>query len=111
LEMPPTLFADMGGALMASEAVVQAAMHRREPYAGTGESHPQGVLIEVALSEAARWLALPRSWGITLPTGSVGGAHAGYRVYPCKDGRIAVAALEPHFAAALCDIAHAPEGN
>jgi crotonobetainyl-CoA:carnitine CoA-transferase CaiB-like acyl-CoA transferase len=32
----------------------------------------------------------------------VGGAHAGYRVYPCRDGRVAVAALEPHFAAALC---------
>ncbi|MEO5671335.1 MAG: CoA transferase, partial [Ramlibacter sp.] len=31
-----------------------------------------------------------------------GGAHAGYRVYPCKDGRVAVAALEPHFAAGLC---------
>jgi alpha-methylacyl-CoA racemase len=32
----------------------------------------------------------------------VGGAHAGYRVYTCKNGRVAVAALEPHFAAALC---------
>ncbi|MDP3172394.1 MAG: CoA transferase, partial [Polaromonas sp.] len=32
----------------------------------------------------------------------VGGGHAGYRVYPCKDGRVAVAALEPHFAASLC---------
>jgi crotonobetainyl-CoA:carnitine CoA-transferase CaiB-like acyl-CoA transferase len=45
---------------------------------------------------------LPRRWGLTQATGSVGGAHAGYRVYPCKDGRVAVAALEPHFAAALC---------
>jgi crotonobetainyl-CoA:carnitine CoA-transferase CaiB-like acyl-CoA transferase len=35
----------------------------------------------------------------------VGGAHAGYRVYSCKDGRVAVAALEPHFAAALCGAA------
>jgi crotonobetainyl-CoA:carnitine CoA-transferase CaiB-like acyl-CoA transferase len=35
----------------------------------------------------------------------VGGAHAGYRVYPCKNGRVAVAALEPHFAAALCAVA------
>ena len=45
---------------------------------------------------------------LTLPDGSVGGAHAGYRVYPCKDGRVAVAALEPHFAAALCDAAQVP---
>ena len=39
---------------------------------------------------------------LTQPTGFVGGAHAGYGVYACKDGRVAVAALEPHFAAALC---------
>jgi crotonobetainyl-CoA:carnitine CoA-transferase CaiB-like acyl-CoA transferase len=32
----------------------------------------------------------------------VGGGHAGYRVYACKNGRVAVAALEPHFAKALC---------
>ena len=50
---------------------------------------------EVALSDAAAYLALPRTWGLTSPQGSVGGAHAGYRVYPCKDGRVAVAALEP----------------
>ncbi len=31
----------------------------------------------------------------------MGGGHAGYRVYPCQDGRVALAALEPHFAAAL----------
>jgi crotonobetainyl-CoA:carnitine CoA-transferase CaiB-like acyl-CoA transferase len=66
------------------------------------------VFQEVALSDAAAWLALPRSWGLTQPTGAVGGAHAGYRVYPCKDGRVAVAALEPHFAAALCTAAGLP---
>jgi alpha-methylacyl-CoA racemase len=102
LELPATLYADMAGSLMASEAVLQAAMRRREPYAGTGDNHPQGVLLEVALSEAAGYLALPRQWGLTQPSGSVGGAHAGYRVYACKDGRVAVAALEPHFAASLC---------
>lgn len=102
LELPATLYADMGGSLMASEAVLQAALRRREPYAGTGEPHPQGSFFEVALSDAAGYLALPRRWGLTRPDGSVGGAHAGYRVYPCRDGRVAVAALEPHFAAALC---------
>jgi alpha-methylacyl-CoA racemase len=94
LDLPPTLYADMGGALMASEAILQAALLR--------QSGGKGVFIEVALAEAARWLAAPRRWGLTLPHGMVGGAHAGYRVYPCKDGRVAVAALEPHFAAALC---------
>ena len=95
LELPATLYADMSGSLMASEAVLRAASQER------------GVFIEVALSDAAAYLALPRQWGLTLPSGSVGGAHAGYRIYPCKDGRVAVAALEPHFAAALCAAAGA----
>jgi hypothetical protein len=59
----------------------------------------------VALSDAAAWLALPRHWGMTLPKGAVGGAHAGYKMYACKNGRVAVAALEPHFAKSLCDAA------
>lgn len=100
LELPATLFADMGGALMAADAVLQAVLLQRST--GRGSFH------EVALSDAAAWLALPRSWGLTQPQGAVGGAHAGYRVYPCKDGRVAVAALEPHFAAALCASAGVP---
>ena len=94
LELPATLFADMGGSVMASEAVLQASLRKR--------SGGKGVRIEVALSGAAEYLALPRQWGLTQPTGFVGGAHAGYGVYACRDGRVAVAALEPHFAAALC---------
>jgi len=97
LELPATLYADMGGSLMASEAVLQAVLLGR----GAGAPH-EGVCIEVALSDAADCLALPRQWGLTRPEGWVGGAHAGYQVYECKDGRVAVAALEPHFAAALC---------
>lgn len=93
-DLPPTLYADMGGSLLASEAVLQATVARL--------TKGKGVNLEVALSDAAAYLAQPRNWGLTLPTGAVGGAHAGYRVYPCKDGRVAVAALEPHFAAALC---------
>ena len=102
LELPATLYADMSGSLLATEAVLQAALRKHERYAGTGDPHPEGLYLEVALSDAAAYLALPRRWGLTQPRGSVGGAHAGYRVYPCKDGRVAVAALEPHFAAALC---------
>jgi len=97
MELPATLYADMSGSLMASEAVLQATLMQR-----TSEGNRKGVFIEVALSDAAAYLALPRQWGLTQPEGWVGGAHAGYRVYACKDGRVAVAALEPHFAAALC---------
>ncbi|MFM2049948.1 MAG: hypothetical protein RL682_439 [Pseudomonadota bacterium] len=93
LELPPSLYADMGGSLMASEAVLQARLQQLQK--------GKGVRIEVALSVAAGYLALPRTWGLTQPGAAVGGGHAGYRVYPCKDGRVALAALEPHFAAAL----------
>jgi crotonobetainyl-CoA:carnitine CoA-transferase CaiB-like acyl-CoA transferase len=101
--LPPTLYADMGGALLASEAVLQAVIQAR----ATG----RGVHHEVALNDAAQWLALPRTWGLTVPAGAVGGAHAGYRVYPCADGRVAVAALEPHFAARLCEAAGLPAAD
>ena len=103
LDLPPTLYADMGGSLMASEAVLKVVMAQK--------TKGKGVFIEVALADAAGYLALPRTWGLTRAPGthgkndiggSVGGGHAGYRVYPCKDGRVAVAALEPHFAASLC---------
>ncbi|MDH6594789.1 alpha-methylacyl-CoA racemase [Variovorax sp. TBS-050B] len=104
-ELPPTLYADMGGALLASEAVLQATLHARtSPGAG-------GLYLEVALNASADWLALPRTWGLTRPEGAVGGAHAGYRVYACADGRVAIAALEPHFAARLCEAAGAPSGD
>lgn len=97
LEMPATLYADMGGSLMTTEAVLQATLIQR--------LKGKGSCIEVALSSAAAYLALPRTWGLTQPGAAVGGGHAGYRVYPCQDGRVAVAALEPHFAKALCAVA------
>jgi len=94
LALPPTLYADMAGALMTSEAVLQAVLHQR----GEGA----GVHLEIALSGAAGFLALPRAWGLTQDGADIGGGHAGYRVYACQDGRVALAALEPHFAARLC---------
>ena len=94
LELPATLYADMGGSLMASEAVLQTVLIQLK------SGKPS--YLEVALSQAAGYLALPRVWGLTQPGAAVGGAHAGYRVYPCRDGRVAMAALEPHFAKALC---------
>ena len=97
MDLPPSLFADMGGAVMASEATLKAVITLKTT--GKGTHH------EVALSEAAAWLALPRQLGLTTPDGAVGGAHAGYRVYACKNGRVAVAALEPHFATRLCEAA------
>ena len=97
MDTPPSLYADMGGSLMASEAVLQVQMQRM--------ASGKGAQMEVALSEAAHYLALPRNWGLSTAKGSVGGSHAGYRVYPCKDGRVAFAALEPHFAQRLMQAA------
>ncbi len=101
LDVPASLYADMSGALFATEAVLQALLLRQRP----GRSQGKGVFHEVALSQASAFVALPRTWGLTTSTGEVGGAHAGYKVYPCKNGRVAVAALEPHFAQRLCEAA------
>lgn len=97
LELPATLYADMGGSLMVCEAVLQARLQQLQK--------GRGIRLEVALSEAARYLAFPRTWGLTRPDGAVGGAHAGYQIYQCKDGRVAIAALEPHFARRIADAA------
>jgi alpha-methylacyl-CoA racemase len=97
LDLPATLYADMAGSLMTSEAVLQTRLNQLQK--------GKGMCLEVALSAAAGYLALPRSWGLTLPGSAVGGGHAGYRVYACKDGRVALAALEPHFSKALAEAA------
>jgi crotonobetainyl-CoA:carnitine CoA-transferase CaiB-like acyl-CoA transferase len=97
LNLPATLYADMGGALNAYNAILQAVLLQRQS--------ARGRLFEVALADAAAYLALPHRWGVTLPGTVLGGGHAGYRVYPCQDGRVAMAALEVHFAKSLCDAA------
>ena len=93
-QLPASLFADMGGALMASEAVLQVLMARARSSAGH--------CLDVGLAQAAQWRALPRQWHMTTAQGDVGGAHAGYRMYRCQDGWVALAALEPHFAQRTC---------
>ncbi|MCL5968910.1 MAG: CoA transferase [Betaproteobacteria bacterium] len=95
LEMPVSLLADMAGALLASEAVLQVLAQRQRSGSGSGAHR------EVSLTEAAHWLALPRQWGLTPAGALLGGGQATYRIYPCLDGRVALAALEPHFAATL----------
>ncbi len=63
--LPPTLYADMAGSLMASEAVLTAVLMQQKS--------GKGLLLEVALSGAAGYLALPRNWGLTQPGAAVGG--------------------------------------
>jgi alpha-methylacyl-CoA racemase len=94
LSLPRSLFADMVGALAVSEAVLKVLLQRQRL--------GHGVWVEVALEAAAAWAAWPRRVGLMSDAGPLAGGHSGYRVYACRDGRVAVAALEPHFARTLC---------
>lgn len=83
--MPRTLAADV----MASERVFAAALALLRM--------PPGSLIDVGLVESLEPLLAPLRHGLTAPPGVLGGAAPRYRLYATKRGRIAVAALEPHF--------------
>jgi crotonobetainyl-CoA:carnitine CoA-transferase CaiB-like acyl-CoA transferase len=91
--MPATLYADMAGA----ERVVTTALAL---VAARDRGRPSRAAY-APLGEAARWLAQPLERGLTARGALLGGGYAGYNVYAAKDGWIAVAALEPHFAQAL----------
>jgi crotonobetainyl-CoA:carnitine CoA-transferase CaiB-like acyl-CoA transferase len=93
--LPATLFADMAGA----ERVVSTALalvHARDRD-GIGRS------AAVPLADAAAFLAQPLAEGLTRAGGVLGGALPAYNLYEARDGWIAVAALEPHFARRLAD--------
>ncbi len=91
-QLPLTLLADMGGALMATQAALELLVSRFRAEGSARQRHRR-----VALAEAARYLALPLQWGLTAPGALLGGAHPGYQVLRCADGWVALAALEPHF--------------
>lgn len=90
---PATLLADMAGALLASEAALAALLHAR--------TQGKGAHLRVALADAAALAAAPRAFGLAAPGALLGGARPSYGVYRCRDGLVALAALEPHFAARL----------
>lgn len=83
--MPRTLIADLGGAERAVSAALALLLGRKGGYT------------EVSLAEAVDFFAAPLRHGLTAPGGVLGGGLPVYDVYAAKDGRIAVAALEPRF--------------
>lgn len=88
--LPPTLFADMAGA----ERVVSTALaliHARD-------RDGRGAALAVPLADAAAYLAQPLAEGLTRAGGPLGGGLAAYNLYEAREGWVAVAALEPHFA-------------
>lgn len=95
--LPRTLLADMAGAEAVVQAVLLAALGRSR-----GDS-PRRLV--VGLADAAARMAAPQRWGLTQSGGLLGGAHAGYQVLQARDGWVALAALEPHFAQRLAALA------
>jgi crotonobetainyl-CoA:carnitine CoA-transferase CaiB-like acyl-CoA transferase len=91
--LPRSFISDLAGAQRAVIAALGLIVARSR----TGE----GGRIEVSLSESARFFAEPASRGITAEDGLLGGALPAYNLYPAREGWVAVAALEPHFAARL----------
>ena len=87
--MPFTLLADLMGAERAATEAVAMLLHRQR----TGEA----VCRQVSLAEAVKPLAVPLKRGLCDRKGLLGGALAGYALYPTKDGWVALAALEPRF--------------
>lgn len=97
--MPRTLTADV----MASERAFAATLAVLRM--------PAGSVMDVGLVESlAPMLASLRN-GLTLPSGVLGGAAPRYRLYPTKEGQVAVAALEPHFERRLYEQFGAPRGS
>jgi alpha-methylacyl-CoA racemase len=83
--MPPTLLADLAGAEQVVSAVLLVL--REGP----------GARRVVGLRDALETFAMPRRLGLTVDGGPLGGGDPAYRLYATRDGRAAVAALEPHF--------------
>ena len=98
-EMPRTLLADLIGA---ERAVIAALLLlRRESPAWA----------RVGLQDALDTAATPLRLELTTPGGPLGGGMATYRIYDAGRGRVAVAALEPHFRARLYEALGLPDGH
>ncbi len=90
-QLPATLIADLAG----SERAVTAAFAALRLAQQTGRGHR----LVVSLETAANAFAGPHQHGLTRQGGLLAGQHPGYNFYEANDGWIALAALEPHFAA------------
>lgn len=88
--MPRTLTADV----MASERAFAGALALLR--------QPPGSVMDVGLVESLEPMLASLRHGLTAPGGVLGGGAPRYRLYPARTGRVAVAALEPHFEARLC---------
>ncbi len=84
-DLPRTLVADVLGA---ERAFATALLLLRQP---------PGSSAEVGLFDSLSALIAPLRHGLTGPGALLGGALPAYGLYETRQGRVAVAALEPHF--------------
>jgi alpha-methylacyl-CoA racemase len=98
-EIPRTLVADVLGA---ERAFAMALLLMRQA---------AGAHAEVGLFDSLAPLIAPLAHGLTGPGALLGGQLPAYGIYDTRDGRIAVAALEPHFRARLYAELSLPDGS
>ena len=98
-EMPRALVADILGAERAFATALQ--LLREPPGAGA----------RVGLFDSLRPLAAPLRHGLTAPQALLGGGLPAYGIYDALDGRVALAALEPHFQERLYRLLELPFGS
>lgn len=98
-EMPRTLAADVLGA---EHAFATALLLLRQP---------EGSRAAVGLFDSLGPLAAPLRHGLTGPGNLFSGKLPAYGLYDAREGRIAVAALEPQFRRRLYDELQLPDGS
>jgi crotonobetainyl-CoA:carnitine CoA-transferase CaiB-like acyl-CoA transferase len=91
--LPATLFVDLAGAERCVSSALALLLHS----ARTG----QAGCAWISLYDCAEELRAPLEAGLTKPGGVLGGGSPFYGLYETRDGWIAIAALEPHFAQRL----------
>ncbi len=94
-ELPRVLVADLAGAEWAASAALALLLERERG----GEAGYR----TVALSDAGASFARAWRYGLTNPSGPLGGQLPQYGVYAAKRGHVALAALEAHFLQRLLD--------
>ncbi len=98
-EMPRTLIADVLGA---EHAFATALLLLRQP---------AGTYAEVGLFDSLAPLVALVRHRLTGPGALLGGKLPAYGIYNTRAGRIAIAALEPHFRTRLYDAFQLPDGS
>ena len=98
-EMPRTLVADVLGAEHAFAVALQLL---REP---------PGASADVGLFDSLAPLMAPMRHGLTRPGALLGGGLPAYRLYDTREGRVAIAALEPHFQERVYALLALPPGS